>query len=295
MGDLIFSALRKLARSYPDLLTDIANIPGVIPLYEFLYEKTKPRGTILIECEGNKMYVNTDDRYIGPLLIMQAYERQQTRLFKGILGPGMVVLDIGANIGYYSLIAARIVGPAGTVYAFEPEPRNHELLVKNINLNGYSNVTPIQKAVSNKHGKVRLFIDRVNLGAHSFSRDNNEKNAGSIEVEATTVDDFLGGLSQDNEVDLIRMDVEGAEGLVIEGANHTLRNSNVKLMMEFSPRQLRNVGTDPQRLLRDLRDQGFRPRVVDEFNRCIKDGEGMDIVRACEKARYGHLELFLER
>jgi len=74
-----------------------------------------------------------------------------------------------------------------------------------------------------------------------------------------------------------------------------LRNSNIKLMMESSPRQLRNVRTVAQRLLRDLRDQGFRFRVVDEFNRCVKNGEGMDIIRACEKTRYGHLELFLER
>ena len=264
-------------------------------MYEFLYGVARPRGNFLVECEDSKMWVNPEDRYIGPLLIMQAYERQQTRLFKGLLEPGMIVLDIGANIGYYSLIAARIVGREGKVYAFEPEPRNYELLVKNIDLNGYSNVVPIQKAISNRCGKVELFIDRVNLGAHSFSRDNNEKNAGSIEVEATTVDDFLGGLSQDNEVDIIRMDVEGAEGLVIEGAGQALRNSNVRLIMEFSPRQLRNVRTDPQRLLGDLRDQGFRPIVIDEFSRCIKSGEGMDIVRACEKARYGHLELCLQR
>lgn len=293
MRNLAFSLLRKLARSHPDLLTKISRIPGIIPLYEFLYEKTKPRGTILIECERNKMYVNTDDRYIGPLLIMDAYERQQTRLFKGLLKPGMVVLDIGANIGYYSLIAARIVGPNGKIYAFEPEPRNYELLEKNISVNGCTNVVPVQRAVSNRRGRVRLFIDKVNLGGHSLSKGG--ESAESIEVEATTVDDFLKEVREERSVDVMRMDVEGAEGLVMEGADRVLRDGHTKIIMEFCPRQLRNVGTDPHTFLSDLRNRGFRTVVIDEFNMRVGNAEGMDIIKACERARYDHLDLFLEK
>ena len=239
------------------------------------------------------MYVNTDDRYIGPLLIMHAYERQQTQLFEGLLKPGMVVLDIGANIGYYSLIAARIVGPNGKIYAFEPEPRNYELLVKNISLNGYTNVIPVQRAASNRYGRVRLFIDRVNLGGHSLSKG--DESAESIEVEATTVEDFLKEVREERSVDVMRMDVEGAEGLVMEGAGRVLKDGHTKVIMEFCPRQLRNVGTDPQTLLDDLRNLGFRIVVIDEFNMCVKNAERMDIVKACERARYDHLDLFLER
>jgi len=293
MKSLLFSFLKKLARCCPDFLTDIARIPGITALYEFLYQKTKPQGVILIECEGNKMCVNTEDRYIAPLLIMQAYERQQTQLLKGLLKPGMVVLDIGANIGYYALIMAHVVGPSGKIYAFEPEPRNYDLLVMNVSLNGYTNIITVQKAVSNRHGKAKLFLDDRNLGGHSLSIG--DESAESIEVETTTVDDFLREAMEERKIDIVRMDVEGAEGLVIEGASHALEDSHIKVILEFCPRQLRNLGTDPRQLLRDLRDLGFRIIVIDEFNRSIRSIEGMDIIKACEEARYDHLDLFLER
>ena len=73
----------------------------------------------------------------------------------------MTVVDIGANYGSYTLIASKLVGNDGRVYAFEPEPGNYDILVKNIEMNGYTNVTPIRKAVSNKQGKVRLYVDKI--------------------------------------------------------------------------------------------------------------------------------------
>ena len=73
----------------------------------------------------------------------------------------MTVVDIGANYGSYTLIASTLVGNDGKVYAFEPELGNYDILVKNIEMNGCTNVTPIRKAVSNKQGKVRLYVDKI--------------------------------------------------------------------------------------------------------------------------------------
>jgi FkbM family methyltransferase len=81
-------------------------------------------------------------------------------LFKGIVKEGMVVVDIGANIGYYTLIAAKLVGKSGIVYVFEPMPSNYECLCKNIEVNGYTNVVLIQKAVSNKYGIAKVWFEK---------------------------------------------------------------------------------------------------------------------------------------
>ena len=86
-------------------------------------------------------------------------EKYETELFKKMVQDGMVVVDIGANIGYYTLIAAKLVGNKGIVYAFEPEPSNYELLCQNIAINGYTNVVPIEKAVSKTSGKTKLYVN----------------------------------------------------------------------------------------------------------------------------------------
>jgi FkbM family methyltransferase len=84
----------------------------------------------------------------------------------------MTVVDIGANIGYYSLIAAEPIGTDGKVYAFEPDPDNYALLVRNVELNGYRNVETVEKAVSSESGFVTLYIDRSNFGNRSLGKNN---------------------------------------------------------------------------------------------------------------------------
>lgn len=138
-----------------------------------LYEKLKPKGIdsiVLIDnVQGNKMYVNTEDKSIVPYLLLDhVWEKYKTELFKKIITQGMTVVDIGASIGYYTLIAAKLVGKTGVVYAFEPEPCNYELLIKNIELNGFTNIVPIKKAVSNRHGKAKLYFEKDWRGSPSF-------------------------------------------------------------------------------------------------------------------------------
>ncbi|GAI28794.1 unnamed protein product [marine sediment metagenome] len=78
-----------------------------------------------MDIQGNKMYVNTDDRGFAPILLVDGvWEKYKTEVFKQMVKEGMVVVDIGANIGYYTLIGAELVGESGIVYAFEPEPSN---------------------------------------------------------------------------------------------------------------------------------------------------------------------------
>jgi FkbM family methyltransferase len=238
-------------------------------IFNNLYKRFISKGIVMINVQGNKMYVDT---VIGgmPFTILTdgVMEKYSTELFKKIVKKGIIVVDIGANIGYYTLIAAGLVGENGIVYAFEPELTSYKLLCKNIEINGYTNVIPVQKAVSNKDGKDKLLVNKTNLLASSFSKknallflENNsvaEENIFSLEVETVTLDGFFEQNTRSKKIDFMKIDVEGAEGRVIEGAKNILRNNDLKIIMEFRPRTLRNLGTDPMELIEKFYKYGFK-------------------------------------
>jgi FkbM family methyltransferase len=243
----------------------LADIPGR-KFFKGVLDKVSGRaGQILISCQGCRLYVDPMDVGIVPHLLADGvYEPRTTALFKSLLKPGMVVLDIGANFGYYGLIAAQVVGSTGKVYALEPEPNNFRLLVNNIKLNGFSNIIPLQLALSNEEGKATLFLDKTNLGAHSIRHRNVTADGGLVEIETARLDDFVQSRMETQRVDLITMDVQGAEGLVFDGADQTLRKNDLKILMEFWPYGLKNLGTDPRDLIRKLYGYGFVINVIDK-------------------------------
>ena len=119
-----------------------------------------------VEINGQKMYLDSSDSL--RLSINNTYEEFETEIVKKIIKSGDIVLDIGANIGYYTLIFAKLVGNSGKVFSFEPEPTNYELLQKNIMINEYTNVDFFRKAVSNSNQTTKLFLDEKNKGGHTL-------------------------------------------------------------------------------------------------------------------------------
>ena len=284
----MFSFIKKEIDARRD---QIQRLPGLMRLYHYAYRILKPRGIILTETQDLRMYVHAADDVITPeILAYGVHEEDETELFKKIIKPSMVIVDIGANIGYYSLLAAKLVGEKGKVYVFEPDPLNYNLLVANIETNHFTNIIPIQKVVSNKAGKVKFFLDKGNFGAHTLSEKNiqTERN-GYIEADAITLDGFFKG-EKENKVDFIKMDVQGAEGLVIEEALEIIKHNDLKIMMEFWPQGLRNLGTDPLTLLKALHDYGFTIRVMrkDEMHELKKIALVMEVA---EEKRYVNLLL----
>ena len=289
----MFSCLHRISTALSG--KGLGKIPGLRTVHNFIYKKLEPEGVILMDIQGNKMYVDTQDKVVTHHLLVQGiWERWMTELFKRLITPSMVVVDVGANIGYYTLIAAKLLGGEGKVYAFEPEPHNFELLVKNIQINGYSNVFAFQKAVSNKEGKIKLFLNKDNLGKHSLSENLCSSSGAFLEVESIRLDDFFEDLVKEDKVGLLKIDVEGAEGLVCEGAERILQGKNVKLLMEFWPYGLQCLGTYPLELLHKLKNAAFEIKLFNRNNRTVEKVEIEKVFEMCEEVP-GQVDLFLEK
>lgn len=268
--------------------TGVGRVMGVMSIYEFIFKLSKPKGIVLINCQENKMFVNADDNGLAPALLTKGvYEPFETELLKKLLKRGMAVVNVGANIGYYTLITANYVGPNGKVYAFEPEPKNYELLVRNIEENGYKNVLPIQAAVSNKKGAQKLFLDKSNLGNPSLAKQNIGEKSGFVEVETNSLDNFLKKYNNDLKVDLIQMDTQGSEGLILDGAKKIIGNNKLKIIMEFWPYGLNNMGTDALGLLKRLENYGFKIGLINEVDKCISYWLPEKIVEICKNSKNG--------
>src|SRR5437867_4507919 len=198
-----------------EYLEGIARISRKL-LFTFVYDRP-------IHMQGFQMIITTKDDPGFPVnLLLGNYEPGATDVFNAVLRPGMTVVDIGANRGYFSLLSAKLVGPYGRVYAFEPEPHNYGLLLRNINLNKLSNILPLQLAVSNADGTGLLFLDPANPGGHTMYADPSLRPGHS--VKTTTLDCFLSERGWPS-VNLIKIDIEGGEPAALEGMRETLRRN----------------------------------------------------------------------
>jgi FkbM family methyltransferase len=180
----------------------------------------------------------------------------------------MVVVDVGAHVGYYTLLAAKQVGPTGKVYAFEADLDNHEILLKNIGINGYNNVVTVQIAVSDRSGRSTLYLTALDSGRHSMYHHGLPER-GSTSVETTTLDSFLE--SEDwPRVDLMKIDVEGAEVTVLDGMTSLMeRNADLKLIIEFNPVLLQDGGVTPIDFLEKLSSHGWSVQIIGETSRFL--------------------------
>ena len=215
------------------------------------------------------MYLNEG---LFALSLGRPYEPMETSIINAFVKRGDTVIDLGANVGYYTLLFARLVGQNGRVVAFEPSPANCEILEKNVRINGYRNVEINQMAVSDKSGKARLQLS-VNPGDNRIQSNDlqldkrRKKTVGSsyVEVETVSLDEYFG--KSDGNIDFIKMDVQGAEHSAILGMQRTLvRNIKIKILTEFFPKLLSEFGAKPSDYLQLLQQNGFLIYRLDEAN-----------------------------
>ena len=211
------------------------------------------------------LWANKLFKYCFPLyrLLYRLYrkiiDRHERILLKGIIQPGMTVVDVGANIGIYSAFFAKIVGNTGKVYAFEPSPHNFNLLQK---YNKNKNLTLIQAAVGDTTGKITLYVsDKLNVDHRTYeSGENREK----IEIASYRLDDYL----KSEKIDFIKMDIQGFEYQALLGMKNILQNNpDIKILMEFWPYGLAKAQSSTEELLDFLHKLGFRTELIEGNSR----------------------------
>jgi FkbM family methyltransferase len=148
-----------------------------------------------------------NDKYIGQRIALEKYESYETELILRQLEVGDVVVDVGANIGYYTILLADKIGKTGKVYAFEPDKINFEILLKNIKENNLKNIEAINVAIGSKRGKLKLHKSKDNFGDHKLY--GSDKDIEKVKI--IRLDDYL----KNFKIDLMKVDTQGWEPEVI--------------------------------------------------------------------------------
>lgn len=199
--------------------------------------------------------INPRDPVVSGALFFRVYERSELAFFKSVCRPGINFLDIGANVGFYTALAMRRIGPTGKIVALEPDPESHGFLKQTVAANAAANVVCLATAAAASRGRFKLYVSPDNRGDNRLYQP--DPSWPSVDVDTASADELLVSLGIE-QLDLIKIDVQGAEGGVIDGLEKTIRRStNLTLLTEFWPHGLRQAGTDPRALLGKLRSFGL--------------------------------------
>lgn len=203
-----------------------------------------------------RVVLNPHDPVISGALTLRVYERAETEIFLQLLRPGATMLDIGANVGYYTALAMRALGPRGKVVALEPDPESFRYLQQTVLANAGAHVTCINRAAGRSRGTGTLFTSSDNRGDNRMYA--NSLANGSCQVAVSSIDEILAELKIP-QANIVKMDVQGFEGQVLAGMRNTLAASpSLAMMMEFWPSGLTAAGDEPAAILRSLEALGFR-------------------------------------
>lgn len=251
MENVLQSAMSWLGHSTP-------YFPGKGRLWNLVLDRFPELAQGEVQVERRHLTWSLDIRCViqRSLFYLGAYEPWDTKFFLSMIKPAQCVVDVGANFGYYTLQAARLVGDRGSVLAFEPSTTSYERLLRNLGLNRLDWVRPYKVALGNEKSVVRLAKPNVsNQGEQRILED--ATSLQSEEVPITTLDDFLQSHSSAH-VDMIKVDIEGFEVDFLRGAKSTIHEFQPILMVEINPLALGRNGSSADELLSELRELGYR-------------------------------------
>jgi len=220
---------------------------------------------ILQDIHGARFVLYPCDRPNILHLIRRTHDLNEFQAIPHLLNPGDTALDVGANLGFYSVLLSRLCGPAGRVFAFEPVPDTYWRLRETITLNRCGNVVPIQAAVCDKSGtaKMNLFAPQFSewnsLGMPAMPAQNGAvvSPLQSVEVPAMTLDDFC-TTNRIDHIHFLKVDVEGFEVSVFQGAKRLLREHRVDyICFEISKIPLAGAGMESRKVFQALEMHGY--------------------------------------
>ncbi len=199
-----------------------------------------------------RLLLPTADRVITPAVSRWGvWEAAETCFLEATLGPGQTFVDVGAHVGYFSVLAAKLVGASGRVIAVEPERRNLDLLYRNLARNGCGTAAVVPCAAGFAPGHVSLALDEDNRGGHRVVEPGDED--GDVFVSCVRLDDVL-----PTQVDVIKIDVQGYDHEVVDGLRRTIAsNPKLLLIVEFSREELARRGVDRAEVLAGYEELDF--------------------------------------
>lgn len=208
---------------------------------------------LLFECD-HRNFIAREVYFTG------LYEPQEIFLLKMTLKSSDVCVDVGSNWGFFALWAAELVGPSGKVLAIEADPRIYQTLEHNCTMNSLSNLVPLHIAISSERGKLRLvgFNDEHDNWGTSHLDFTNELSSNRFEVDSSSLDEVLDDQGVER-VDLLKMDIEGAEVQALIGMKRGLSSGRYrKILLELHPNAIKSQGFNIPTTLKPLIDSGYR-------------------------------------
>ena len=223
------------------------------------FAHTNDRTIVIREFDGGiRLFVDLSDHLIGLPIVRGQYERAELDFIRRTVMPGDNVLDLGAHIGYFTMHMAAIAGPRGTVTAFEPFEDNAALLERSIRENQFeSRVRLVRAAVSRASGAIGLAFAAETLNSGGAFLASTPAVPGHVVRDVRGV--ALDAVDLPRPIAFIKMDVEGAEPLALEGAARLLAQDRPVILSELHASQLERVsGVTVDAFLRDLHSIGYR-------------------------------------
>ncbi|WP_433890758.1 FkbM family methyltransferase [Streptomyces sp. CA-111067] len=220
--------------------------------------RDEPRRRVTETATGARFAVDTRDLIQRYLYLFGVWEPRMTQWLQRRLRPGDTFVDVGANIGYFSVLASRLVGPGGRVVAIEASHDFHRRLVQNAALNDRANIRAVHTAVSDRRQTLTFVLaSSANMGANSIVPYAGPAES-TFQIAAFPLPDVL----QAEEIArarVIKIDVEGAEGSVVRGLAPLLDRlrPDAEITVEVTPERMAQLGDDVEELLRTMRDHGF--------------------------------------
>ena len=198
-------------------------------------------------------------------------ERRERAFLRRLVQPGMVVLDVGSNVGFYATFLARLVGPTGRVHAFEPDPLCFAILERRAR--AHRNLAVNRIAVGDHEGLATLFCNRLNRADNRIHDSLGDAADEAVAVPLTTLDRYCAEHGVDR-IDALKIDVQGAEVAALAGMHDAMRRTKPAWMfIEFSPPHLRDAGSSPEAFWQILEEYGYEAHslIADGTTRPIAD------------------------
>jgi len=246
----------------------------------------------LAKLKGFSIYVQEEDAAVGQHVRQDRYEPNVTAVFRDRVRPGMHVLDIGANIGYFTMLSASLVGSSGSVTAIEPNPESAKLMEASRRANSFDNVSVLQVAAGREMGLLVLHGNYSNAMT-SAAPDEASELVRSTTVPSFKVDDLI---PKSKKIDFVKIDVEGAEYNALRGASELIRRCHPTIVSEFSPQTMPGIsGVDGRQYLRFLLDFGYKISVIEMDGTLTACGTDIEkVMTAYTSSGVDHIDILLD-